>query len=83
MRLVRLVLCLLSSQNAAMQGYDITLGIDQMLHGIIPTIILVRVSMGLSFHDDESMVEATTTSKPDHSLGSVTVVQDPEEISEV
>ena len=35
MQLVRLVLCLLSAQNAAMQGYAITLGIDQMLHVII------------------------------------------------
>ena len=57
--------------------------------GIIPTIILVRVSMGLSFHDDESMVEATTTLRfqntaksEDHSFESVTVVHDSEEISD-
>jgi len=28
-----------------------------MLNGITPTIILVRVSMGLSFHDEPSLVE--------------------------
>ena len=32
MQLVRLVLGLFYSQNVAMEGYDITLGIDQMLH---------------------------------------------------
>jgi len=32
--------------------------IHQMLNGITPTIILVRVSMGLSFHDKESMMES-------------------------
>jgi len=35
--------------------------IHQMFNGITPTIILVRVSMGLSFHDEASMVEATGT----------------------
>ncbi|KAF8817014.1 hypothetical protein BYT27DRAFT_7247885 [Phlegmacium glaucopus] len=30
--------------------------------GITPTIILVRVSMGLSFHDKESMRESTIES---------------------
>ena len=29
--------------------------------GLTPTIILVRVSMGLSFHDKKTMVDATTT----------------------
>ena len=28
--------------------------------GLTPTIILVRVTMGLSFHDQESMVEVTS-----------------------
>jgi len=31
----------------------------KMLTGITPTIILVRVSMGLSFHDHSSLVEAS------------------------
>ena len=35
MQLLRLVLYLMSSQNAVMQGYAITLGIDQMVHVII------------------------------------------------
>ena len=37
--------------------------------GITPTIILVRVSMGLSFHDETLMSEATQTLYfgPDHS----------------
>ena len=35
MQLVRVVLYLVSAQNAAMQAYAITLGIDQMLHVII------------------------------------------------
>ena len=81
MQLVRLVLYIMSAESDVMEGYAITLGIDQMLHvinkdlsivifsyantlilqGITPTIILVRVSMGLSFHDEESMVEATTS----------------------
>ncbi|KAF8804281.1 hypothetical protein BYT27DRAFT_7194554 [Phlegmacium glaucopus] len=33
-----------------------------MLNGITPTIILVRVSMGLSFHDKESMIESSVGS---------------------
>ncbi|KAF8815185.1 hypothetical protein BYT27DRAFT_7334049 [Phlegmacium glaucopus] len=36
--------------------------IHQMLNGITPTIILVRVYMGLSFHDKESMRESTIES---------------------
>ena len=109
MQLIRLVLYLMSSESAVMQGYAITLGIDQMVHviitirhlkflfyflliptlqGIIPTIILVRVSMGLSFHDEESMVEAATTlrfqvesdkSDSSNSENSGTVVRDSEE----
>jgi len=36
-----------------------------MINGITPTIILVRVSMGLSFHDESSMVEASIGRLPD------------------
>jgi len=32
--------------------------IHEIVNGIAPTIILVRVSLGLSFHDKESLVEA-------------------------
>ncbi|KAF8815214.1 hypothetical protein BYT27DRAFT_7334064 [Phlegmacium glaucopus] len=41
---------------------QIIIAIHQMLNGITPTIILVRVSMGLSFHDKESMRESTIES---------------------
>ncbi|KAF8815470.1 hypothetical protein BYT27DRAFT_7333903 [Phlegmacium glaucopus] len=41
---------------------QIIIFIHQMLNGITPTIILVRVSMGLSFHDKESMKESTIES---------------------
>jgi len=34
-------------------------GVNAMLNGITPTIILVRVAMGLSFHDDKTFVQAT------------------------
>ena len=43
MQLVRLVLYLMSSESAIMQGYAITLGIDQMVHVII-TIRLLKLS---------------------------------------
>ena len=42
-------------QIGRFQGYFTDAGFPQ---GITPTIILVRVSMGLSFHDENSMVEA-------------------------
>jgi len=61
MQLVRLGLYTMSGEFAAMQGYAIILGMSQMIHGIAPTVILVRVSMGLSFHDEKSMLDATTT----------------------
>jgi hypothetical protein len=32
-----------------------------MVQGITPTIIVVRVLMGLSYHDENSMVEATAS----------------------
>ena len=38
MQLIRLVLYLMSSESAVMQGYAITLGIDQMIHVITITI---------------------------------------------
>ena len=37
-------------------GYYFT---DTSYKSITPTIILVRVSMGLSFHDESSMLEAS------------------------
>jgi hypothetical protein len=38
-------------------GLIIVMGIHQMLNGIAPTVILVRVSMKLSFHDEASFKE--------------------------
>jgi len=39
----------------------LTIGMHQMLLGIAPTIIQVRVSMGLSFHDEGTMVFSAAT----------------------
>jgi len=37
------------------------IGINQMLNGITPTIILVRVSMRLSYYDEKSMMETISS----------------------
>jgi len=42
-------------------AYEIIVCGHEILTGITPTIILVRVSMGLSFHDETLMSEATET----------------------
>jgi len=39
----------------ATYAYELIIGIQEMLNGITPTIILVRVSMGLSFNNVESL----------------------------
>jgi len=58
-QLTRLVVSIVPPSNfAANDTYYLIIGIHQMINGITPTIILVRVSMGLSFHDEGSMVEA-------------------------
>jgi len=57
-QLTRLVVTL-TNTDAATDTYFLIFGIHEMLNGITPTIILVRVSMGLSFHDQSSMVEAS------------------------
>jgi len=44
--------------GAAYYAYQFIIAIHEMVNGIAPTIILVRVSLGLSFHDKESLVEA-------------------------
>jgi len=44
--------------TAGFDAFGLIVGIHEMLNGITPTIILVRVSIGLSFHDEGSMVEA-------------------------
>ncbi|KAF8811923.1 hypothetical protein BYT27DRAFT_7335997 [Phlegmacium glaucopus] len=45
-----------------LDAQTIIIRINQMFYGITPTIILVRVFMGLSFYDETSMVETTTSS---------------------
>jgi len=41
--------------------FIIVLNINEMFNGLIPTIILLRVSMGLSYHDDKSLVETAAS----------------------
>jgi hypothetical protein len=57
-QIVRVVLTIVPNEPADV-GFHLTIGIHEMLNGITPTIILVRVSMGLSFHDEKSMIEVT------------------------
>ncbi|KAF8808787.1 hypothetical protein BYT27DRAFT_7255249 [Phlegmacium glaucopus] len=58
-QLARLLASVFFATDAGDRILQIILYIHQMLNGIAPTIILVRVSMGLSFHDKESMREST------------------------
>jgi len=46
------------SVSAANSALNLVIGIHEMLNGITPTIIWVRVSMKLSFDDEESFKEA-------------------------
>jgi len=55
-QLIRIVLTVLN-----LGAVKIIIGINQMLNGITPTLILVRVSVGLSFHDEKSMSEIVGT----------------------
>ncbi|KAF8815285.1 hypothetical protein BYT27DRAFT_7080354 [Phlegmacium glaucopus] len=64
-QLVRVVATILLTTETGENAFTMTIPIHQMLNvittsvtGITPTIILVRVSMGLSFHDQESMIES-------------------------
>ncbi|KAF8810622.1 hypothetical protein BYT27DRAFT_7186141 [Phlegmacium glaucopus] len=62
--------------------------IHQMLNGITPTIILVRLSMGLSFHNQESMIESSVGSlrfadnnpNPNLEMGDVDIVNRDDDI---
>ncbi|KAF8813055.1 hypothetical protein BYT27DRAFT_6392187 [Phlegmacium glaucopus] len=47
--------------NITDKVFDIIVAIYQMLNGIMPTIMVVRVSMGSSFHDKQSMIQSTST----------------------
>jgi len=53
---VRVVLTILS-----VDAFKLVIGINQMFNGITPTIILIRVSMGLSYHDEESISDIVGT----------------------
>jgi hypothetical protein len=57
-QVVRVVVTIVTT-NAALNVFFLIAGVNAMLNGITPTIILVRVAMGLSFHDDKTFVEAT------------------------
>jgi len=87
MQLAQMVLNVVQTKTAIIVDQPVAY-IVQMLNGITPTIIQVRVSMGLSFDDQESMMEATRStlqasnhmrfgSGSDHPVsipGSVTIV---------
>ncbi|KAF8801525.1 hypothetical protein BYT27DRAFT_7341856 [Phlegmacium glaucopus] len=42
--------------TAAIEAMDVSEGVHEMVNGIAPTIIQMRVSMGLSFYDATSMI---------------------------
>jgi len=46
------------STDAEEDAFQVIGSIHEMLNGIAPTVILVRVSLGLSFDNEESLVEA-------------------------
>ncbi|KAF8815209.1 hypothetical protein BYT27DRAFT_7238509 [Phlegmacium glaucopus] len=61
-QLARLLGTIFVVTDAGFRILEIIISIHQIFNGITPTIILVRVSMGLSFHDKESMRESTIES---------------------
>ncbi|KAF8801521.1 hypothetical protein BYT27DRAFT_7198025 [Phlegmacium glaucopus] len=42
--------------TAATEAVSISTGVHEMINGIAPTIIQMRVAMGLSFYDETSMI---------------------------
>jgi len=56
------VTALESQVSATYYAFELIVSIHEMVNGIAPTIILVRVSLGLSFYDKESFDEAVGTS---------------------
>lgn len=77
-QLVRVVVSTSLGTTADFNVFGLIVGIHEMLNGITPTIILVRVSMGLSFHDETSMVEVMESFlhfTPGDSNDSITVVE--------
>jgi len=59
-RLVATIL-LIYMDGRAYRVFILTVCIHQMINGITPTIIVVRVSMGLSFGDENSLAEVSNT----------------------
>ncbi|KAF8816972.1 hypothetical protein BYT27DRAFT_7205395 [Phlegmacium glaucopus] len=55
-QIIGVVICVLR-----IEPLSIIIPITPMIYGIAPTIILVRLSMGLSFHDENSMVETAAS----------------------
>jgi len=53
-QLARLVVVIVHT-NAGNKALQLIIALHDMFNGIIPTIILVRVSIGVSFHDKNSM----------------------------
>jgi len=60
LQLTLFVCAILATEPSGVVAY-LTIGVHQMLLGIAPTIIQVRVSMGLSFHDEGTMVFSAAT----------------------
>jgi len=75
-QLIRIVLGVLN-----LDAVKIIIGINQMFNGITPTIILLRVVMGLSYHDTKSLIEtaaswrfAPQNQNPNSEIGGVEMV---------
>ncbi|KAF8814574.1 hypothetical protein BYT27DRAFT_7206016, partial [Phlegmacium glaucopus] len=56
-QIIAVVVCALGLTDALI----IIIPFTQMFYGIAPTIIFVRLSLGLSFHDEKSMVETAAS----------------------
>ncbi|KAF8814943.1 hypothetical protein BYT27DRAFT_7334193 [Phlegmacium glaucopus] len=85
-QLARLVVGVVPTDTA--DAYEIIAPIHQMLNGITPTIIFVRLSMRLSFYDKESMIESSVGSlrfadnnpNPNPETGDVDIVDGDDDI---
>jgi len=72
-QLVRLVITLLP--DLALVVLNVILGTNEMFNGITPTIILLRVSMKLSFDDEDSFKEATGSLRFNNSPSDLDTIQ--------
>jgi len=66
-QLIRLMVTVMKTE-AAYSAFQLIETIHHMLNGMTPTIIVVRVSIGLYFHDKDPMAEITGSLRfsPDH-----------------